>query len=94
MSMIASLNYMEEKVLLREDHKQLQSQEPKEEPRTKIRIRLVPIWLRIVAIIALVMLAFIIGSMIGYGVLGDGNPTDVLQKSTWTSITDLVNKDN
>lgn len=85
---------MEEKVLLREDHKQLQSQEPKEEPRTKIRIRLVPIWLRIVAIIALVMLAFIIGSMIGYGVLGDGNPTDVLQKSTWTSITDLVNKDN
>ncbi|MBD3110208.1 DNA-directed RNA polymerase subunit beta [Bacillus sp. AGMB 02131] len=85
---------MEEKVLLREDHKQLQLQEPKEEPRIKIRIRLVPIWLRIIAVIAFVMLAFTIGSMIGYGVLGDGNPTDVLQKSTWTSITDLVNKDN
>ncbi|MGN1387203.1 MAG: DNA-directed RNA polymerase subunit beta [Bacillus sp. (in: firmicutes)] len=85
---------MEEKVMVREEYKQQQSQEQKEEPRMKIRIRIFPIWLRIIVVALLVLIAFAVGSMIGYGVIGDGNPTDILQKSTWTSIVDLVNKEN
>jgi len=30
------------------------------------------------------------GLMVGYGVIGDGNPKDVLKKETWTHIVDLV----
>jgi len=29
--------------------------------------------------------------MIGYGVIGDGKPTDVFKKSTWTHILEIVN---
>ena len=85
---------MEEKVITREDYKQIQSSEPEEELRLKFRIRLFPIWLRIIVVVLLVIVAFIVGSMIGYGVIGDGNPTGVLEKSTWTYIVDLVNKEN
>lgn len=85
---------MEEKVMVREEYKQQQSKEQKEEPRMKIRIRIFPIWLRIIVVSLLVLIAFVVGSMIGYGVIGDGKPTDILQKSTWTSIVDLVNKEN
>ncbi|MEW9500819.1 DNA-directed RNA polymerase subunit beta [Jeotgalibacillus marinus] len=31
--------------------------------------------------------------MVGYGVIGDGDPQDVLKKETWTHILDLVMKD-
>ncbi|WP_240189876.1 DNA-directed RNA polymerase subunit beta [Bacillus sp. P14.5] len=31
--------------------------------------------------------------MIGYGVIGDGKPMDVLDKSTWQHIIDIVLKD-
>lgn len=85
---------MEGKVITREDYKQLQPREPQEEVRMKFRIRLFPIWLRIIVVVLLVVVAFVVGSMIGYGVIGDGKPTDVLEKSTWTYITDLVNKEN
>ena len=85
---------MEEKVMVREEYKQQQSKEQKEEPRMKIRIRIFPIWLRIIVVALLVSIAFVVGSMIGYGVIGNGKPTDILQKSTWTSIVDLVNKEN
>jgi len=85
---------MEEKIITREDYEQIQSSEPKEELRLKFRIRLFPIWLRIIVVVLLVIVAFVVGSMIGYGVIGDGNPTGVLEKSTWTYIIDLVNKEN
>jgi len=38
----------------------------------------------------LIILAFIGGSMIGYGVIGDQNPTDVLKLETWTHLYQLV----
>ena len=85
---------MEEKVITREDYEQLQTSEPKEELGMKFRIRLFPIWLRIIVVVLSVFVAFVIGSMIGYGVIAVGNPTGVLQKSTWTYIVDLVNKVN
>lgn len=61
--------------------------------RLKWRTRLIPIWLRLIIILGIMLVAVIAGAMFGYGVLGDGNPMDVLEKSTWQHILDLVNKE-
>ena len=59
----------------------------------KIRIRLVPLWARIIIVLLLMAMALVGGAMIGYSVMGDGEAMDVFKKSTWTHIADLVNKD-
>ena len=59
----------------------------------KIRIRLVPLWARIIIVLVLTMMALVVGAMVGYSVMGDGKAMDVFKKSTWTHIVDLVNKD-
>jgi polyferredoxin len=66
----------------------------KREKKKKIRIRLFPIWLRILIVLFLIVVCFFVGAMIGYGVIGDGNPFDVFKKSTWTHIYDIVNKES
>ena len=43
-----------------------------ENDKVKIRIRLIPIWLRVIMIIALIFVSMTLGAAIGYGVLGDG----------------------
>ncbi|MFK4998768.1 DNA-directed RNA polymerase subunit beta [Bacillus sp. N9] len=45
-----------------------------------------------VVVVILIALSLATGLMVGYGVIGDGNPTDVFHKSTWTHIIDLVIK--
>lgn len=59
----------------------------------KIRVRLIPIWLRLIIIIVLSCLSLIIGAIFGYSVLGDGKAGDVFKKSTWTYIIDLIEKE-
>jgi len=54
--------------------------------------RVLPIWLRIIIVLILCVVALIGGLMVGYGVLGDGVPSDVLNKETWKHIIDLVQK--
>lgn len=56
------------------------------------RRRLIPIWLRLVIVLALVALSGVIGAMIGYGVLGGGKPFDALKPTTWQHIIDLIEK--
>lgn len=71
-----------------------QKKKQKEERKNKIpRSRIFPIWLRMIVILLLAVSALVAGLMIGYGVIGDGNPTDVLKKETWQHIIDLVIKD-
>ncbi|MRX54238.1 DNA-directed RNA polymerase subunit beta [Bacillus idriensis] len=65
-----------------------------ETSRQKIRIRLIPIWLRIVLLLFFMAIAAICGAMIGYGVLGDGKPADVFDKQTWQHVFDLVEKES
>jgi hypothetical protein len=61
-------------------------------PNKRIRIRLIPIWLRLVLLVVFTFVSLVAGAAVGYGVIGDGKPADVLKESTWTHIRDLVNK--
>ncbi len=55
-----------------------------------IRVRMFPIWVRILLFLLLIAGSLALGLMVGYGVLGGGNPKDVFEKSTWQHIIDLV----
>ncbi|WAA12152.1 DNA-directed RNA polymerase subunit beta [Fervidibacillus halotolerans] len=67
-------------------------EESEQKKPKKMRIRLIPIWLRIIIVLVLLIVFFFIGAMIGYGIIGDGKPLDVFKTSTWTHIFDIVNK--
>lgn len=84
---------METKQLTREEFKQDTQAKTQEAKPKKIRIRLIPIWLRIVLVLLAIVLALVIGAIIGYSVMGSGSPSEVFQKETWTHILDLVRKD-
>jgi hypothetical protein len=64
-----------------------------EEKGERIRLRLIPIWIRVVMVVLLMGLSSLIGAAIGYGVLGTGNAIDVFKPSTWTHIINLVDKE-
>lgn len=55
-----------------------------------VQIRLFPIWLRIIIVIALIALAAVLGAMVGFGVIGDGKPADALKWETWQHILDIM----
>lgn len=55
-----------------------------------VRIRLLPIWLRIILVLVLLIITVIIGTLIGYSVIGDGSPSDLFKVETWTHITDII----
>ncbi|MDQ0428329.1 hypothetical protein QOZ98_001155 [Planomicrobium stackebrandtii] len=55
-----------------------------------VQIRLFPIWLRIILVIALIALAAVLGAMVGFGVIGDGRPADALKWETWQHILDIM----
>lgn len=85
----------EQKELTRAEKRKLKKQEKAEallSGQKQIKIRLFPIWLRILIVLFFLIVSTIAGAMIGYGVIGDGKPTDVFKKSTWTHIIDIVNK--
>ncbi len=57
------------------------------------RVRMFPIWLRLILVIVLAAVSLTIGAVIGYSVIGDGKAGDTFKKSTWTHIIDLVEKE-
>lgn len=75
------------------DKQQNASHDSKEKTDKLPRRRLIPIWLRIVLVIVLCFFAIIVGMIIGYGVLGDGAPLDVLKVDTWKHIINIVKGD-
>ena len=58
--------------------------------RLWVQMRILPIYVRVILVILLLVVVAIIGLTIGYGYMGDGNPSDVLKKETWTHILDIV----
>lgn len=60
----------------------------------KARVRLIPIWLRIIIVLFFILISTVFGVLVGYGVIGDGNMGDALKPSTWQHIIDLVEKES
>ncbi|KKK39020.1 hydroxymyristoyl-ACP dehydratase [Mesobacillus campisalis] len=87
-----ALNSKQQESATREQVKTAKKQQPKVEKRQRIRVRLIPIWLRVILVIVLLALSIIAGAAFGYGVMGNGNPKEIFEKSTWTHILDLVEK--
>ncbi|WP_019153925.1 DNA-directed RNA polymerase subunit beta [Robertmurraya massiliosenegalensis] len=91
-----SLNNSNQKVAeTREQVRQEKKEKAKTETvsggkRKRIRIRLIPLWLRILLIALLLVASVILGAMFGYSVIGNGEAKDVFEKSTWTHILDLI----
>ncbi|MBL4955119.1 DNA-directed RNA polymerase subunit beta [Neobacillus sp. OS1-32] len=73
--------------------KQTNNAEISELPNKRIRIRLIPIWLRLILLIVFMFVSIVAGAVVGYSVLGGGKAADVFKESTWTHIIDLVNKE-
>lgn len=59
----------------------------------KPRVRLFPLWLRLIIVVILLLLSLAAGAIIGYGVIGEGEPFDVLKKRTWQQIVEIVVKE-
>jgi hypothetical protein len=83
---------MEEKTLTKEEYKE-HVQKEENEARQKIKIRMLPIWLRLIIIAGLIILSVILGALVGYSVIGNGEAIDVFQKATWTHIYEIINQD-
>jgi hypothetical protein len=83
---------MEEKTLTKEEYKE-HVQKEENEARQKIKIRMLPIWLRLIIIAGLITLSVISGALVGYSVIGNGEAMDVFQKATWTHIYEIINQD-
>ena len=52
---------------------------------------MLPIYVRIVIVLALFALAMVVGTYMGYSILGDGAASDIFKKETWTHIIDIMN---
>ncbi|NBJ68774.1 MULTISPECIES: DNA-directed RNA polymerase subunit beta [Clostridia] len=76
------------------DRVKQQSKQIANKKNRRPRVRIFPIWLRIIVILLFCIIALVVGLMIGYGVIGDGAPTDVLKTETWQHIIDIVTKPN
>ncbi|RBP94520.1 DNA-directed RNA polymerase subunit beta [Cytobacillus firmus] len=85
-------NSNQEAVKTREQLKKEHSKE--ESPRKgRVRIRLIPIWLRIIIVVLLIFLSVTAGAAVGYGVIGGGEVKDIFTKSTWMHIVELIEKE-
>ncbi|MFD2446740.1 DNA-directed RNA polymerase subunit beta [Bacillus sp. CGMCC 1.16607] len=62
------------------------------ERRKNIRVRLIPVWVKVIMVVLLLFVSVIAGTVVGYGFIGNGKPSEALQKETWTHILDMINK--
>lgn len=83
---------MDEQQQHREEKEHNKEKAGTERRRKFQRTRLIPIWLRLLIVFALMAASLAAGLAIGYGVIGDGKPRDVFKRSTWQHIIDFVEK--
>ena len=74
---------------LEKEQEQIQEQAATTGTTKWVQIRMFPIWLRILLVILFLAGAAVIGLMVGYGVLGDGEPKDALKWDTYQHIIDI-----
>lgn len=71
------------------DKPNTQTEKPQKKTRW-VQIRMFPIWLRVLLVIAILVVMAALGAMVGYGVIGDGNAGDALKWETWQHILDIM----
>lgn len=59
--------------------------------RTEARIRLVPIWAKLLIALGLFFISLIAGLIVGYTLIGEGNSIQILNWETWQSLLDFMN---
>ncbi|MCB5239983.1 DNA-directed RNA polymerase subunit beta [Niallia circulans] len=77
----------------KEEQKEKQNTEEMASSKRKIRVRLFPIWLRIIVIILIMAVSVLAGAIVGYSVMGDGRVNDTFKKETWAHISNLINEE-
>lgn len=70
-----------------------QEDAPKKKRKKKYRTRKFPITLRIIVVLILIVISLLVGLIVGYGFIGDGEPLDALKIETYEHIIDIVNKE-
>lgn len=86
-------NEIETREQKREQEKKSSQEDKQKKRRRKKRIRLIPIWLRLILVAIFAAASLVAGLVVGYGIVGDGEPGDVLNKETWQHIVDIVTKE-
>ncbi|BCB05907.1 DNA-directed RNA polymerase subunit beta [Bacillus sp. KH172YL63] len=61
-------------------------------PSRWVRVRMLPIWLRILLFILLLAGSLALGAVTGFAVIGNGQAADVFKAETWQHIFDIVTK--
>ena len=84
-------NELNETVEEQPKERETQNLANEEQKKRFIRIRLVPIWLRVVLILLLWLIIIVTGLVFGYSVIGEGDAGDALKWSTWEHILDIMN---
>ncbi|MER2126647.1 DNA-directed RNA polymerase subunit beta [Solibacillus sp.] len=75
----------------RKQEQQPPTPEPTNDPPVRwVQLRLIPIWLRVILVVALFIAAGAIGITVGYSVLGGGDSADALKWSTWQHLLDIM----
>ncbi|MEK5382549.1 DNA-directed RNA polymerase subunit beta [Niallia sp. FSL W8-0635] len=78
---------------VKEERKEQKNTEENASSKQRVRVRLFPIWLRIIVIILIMAVSLLAGAVIGYSVMGDGKASDTFKKDTWTHIVNLINEE-
>lgn len=66
-----------------------QKREEKKKKKRPIR-RIFPIWLRVLIVFLLSFLAVILGLIVGYSIIGGGEPMEVLEFEFWQHLIDII----
>ncbi|MGP4038872.1 DNA-directed RNA polymerase subunit beta [Gracilibacillus sp. D59] len=69
--------------------KRAEKKKQKQKEKKYIR-RVVPIWAKVLIVVVSSLFALMIGLIVGFSMLGDGHPIDVLKWETWQHIIDFV----
>ncbi len=81
-----------EQLLIENQEEPTRTNEQQEtEPVKRERLRLLPIWLRVILVVLLFVILIALGLIIGYSVIGDGTALDVFKWETWKHILDIIN---
>jgi ABC-type Fe3+ transport system permease subunit len=67
-------------------------QKDETKPSRWVRVRMLPIWLRILLFILLLAGSLALGAVVGFAGIGDGRAADVFKAETWQHIIDIVIK--